>query len=75
VTNSDTLYSRSGCHLCQDAEAALNALGWPYTRIEIAGDPELEGLYGWDVPVLVRSGKVLLKGVITRSLLTKLHSP
>jgi glutaredoxin len=75
LINPDILYSRSGCHLCEDAEAALNALGWPYTRIEITGDPELEGLYGWDVPVLVRGGKVLLKGVITRSLLTKLHSP
>ena len=68
----DLLYSRAGCHLCEAAEAALIALSWPYTRTEISGDPELERLYGWDVPVLVRGGAVLLKGVITRSRLLKL---
>lgn len=69
---SDLLYSRAGCHLCEDAEAMLDKLGWPYTRIEISGEEELERLYGWDVPVLVRGGTVLLKGVITRSRLLKL---
>lgn len=68
----DLLYSRAGCHLCEDAEAALDKLGWLYTRTDISGDPELERLYGWDVPVLVRGGAVLLKGVITRSRLLKL---
>ena len=68
----DLLYSRAGCHLCEDAEAALDKLGWPYTRIEISGDPELERLYGWDVPVLVRGGAVLLKGVITQARMLKL---
>ena len=71
----DLLYSRSGCHLCEDAEAALDALNWPYTCTAIDGDPELERLYGWDVPVLVRAGTVLLKGVITRSRLLGLTAP
>ncbi|WP_407539816.1 glutaredoxin family protein [Deinococcus radiomollis] len=71
----DLLYSRVGCHLCEDAEAALDALNWPYTRTEIGGDLELERLYGWHVPVLVRGGKVLLKGVITRSRLLELTGP
>ncbi|MGI8746894.1 MAG: glutaredoxin family protein [Deinococcus sp.] len=69
---SDLLYSRSGCHLCGDAEAALDALGWPYRRVEVTGHPELERRYGWDVPVLVRDGRVLLKGVITRARLLRL---
>lgn len=68
----DVLYSRQGCHLCEDAEAALDALGWPYVRAEISGDDELERLYGWDVPVLVRGGQVLLKGVITAARLRRL---
>lgn len=71
----DLLYSRLGCHLCEDAEAALSALDWPHTRTEISGDAELERLYGWDVPVLVRGGAVLLKGVITRSRLLRLTLP
>lgn len=69
---SDLLYSRSGCHLCEDAEAALDALGWPYRRVEVTGDPELERRYCWDVPVLVRGGRVVLKGVITRARLLSL---
>ena len=71
----DRLYSRTGCHLCEDAEAALNALNWPYTRTGIDGDPDLERLYGWHVPVLVRGETVLLKGVITRSRLLGLTAP
>ena len=68
----DLLYSRAGCHLCEDAEAALNALNWTYTRIEISGDAELERRYGWDVPVLVRADGTVLKGVITRARLSRL---
>ncbi|WP_407568686.1 glutaredoxin family protein [Deinococcus altitudinis] len=71
----DLLYSRAGCHLCEDAETALNVLNWPYVRTEIGGDPELERLYGWHVPVLARGGEVLLKGVITRSRLLGLKPP
>ena len=71
----DTLYSRAGCHLCEAAEAALDALDWLYRRAEISDDPDLERLYGWDVPVLVRGGSVLLKGVITRSRLLALTPP
>ena len=71
----DVLYSRTGCHLCEHAETALAALGWPYTRAEISGDAELERLYGWDVPVLVRGGEVLLKGVINQARLLRLERP
>ena len=60
-----TLYSRAGCHLCQDAEQALAALKQPFTRIDISGNAELERLYGWDVPVLERGDVILAKGVIT----------
>ncbi len=71
----DVLYSRTGCHLCEDAETALNILSWPYCRAEISGDAELERLYGWEVPVLVRGGAVLLKGVINRARLLRLQRP
>ncbi|AWN24641.1 glutaredoxin family protein [Deinococcus irradiatisoli] len=66
MTLGDTLilYSRTGCHLCQDAEAHLAALGQAFTRVDIAGDAELERLYGWDVPVLTRGGVVIAKGVL-----------
>ena len=65
------LYSRAGCHLCQDAEQALAALNQPFTRIDISGSAELERLYGWDVPVLIRGGKVIAKGVINAARLRR----
>jgi len=58
------LYSRAGCHLCEDAETNLSALGQAFERIDISGDAELERLYGWDVPVLMRGGAVIAKGVL-----------
>jgi glutaredoxin len=61
------LYSRVGCHLCEDAEAALSALSLPFGRVDISGDPELEARHGWDVPVLLRGGQVIAKGVINQA--------
>lgn len=72
------LYSRDGCHLCEDAEAALSALGVAFERLDVSGDAELERLYGWDVPVLTRGGVVIAKGVLGRERLRralKLTSP
>ena len=66
-----TLYSRAGCHLCQDAQAALDALGWPYTRVDVDSDPALKERHGHDVPVLASGERVLLRGVITRGRLLK----
>ncbi len=62
-----TLYSRTGCHLCEDAERLLDGLKLPYVRVEVGSDPDLEARYGWDVPVLARGDEVLLKGVFTRA--------
>ncbi|GGR01191.1 glutaredoxin family protein [Deinococcus ruber] len=66
-----TLYSRQGCHLCEDAENALQSLGWAFTRSDVDADPALKEKYGFDVPVLVAEDRVMLKGVITRSRLLR----
>ena len=65
--NDLMLYSRSGCHLCEDAERLLGELGVPFERVEVSGREDLERLYGWDVPVLCRGSAVLVKGVFTRT--------
>lgn len=71
-----TLYSRAGCHLCEDAEALLASLGVAFVRVDVSGNAELERRYGWDVPVLVRGEDVLLKGVFSRArVLTRLGAP
>ncbi|WP_291424870.1 glutaredoxin family protein [Deinococcus sp.] len=62
-----TLYSRSGCHLCELAEQALHHLQFDFERREVAEQPAWEAQYGQDVPVLTLNDQVLLKGVINRS--------
>jgi len=56
-----TVYSRSGCHLCEemlDRLAALRPeLGYGLTVIDIGNDGALEARFGQRVPVLVAEGK------------------
>lgn len=56
AASSLTLYGRSGCHLCEDMEAALDELqkelGFRLERIDIDSDPGLVDAYGTLVPVL-----------------------
>ncbi|GAA2396874.1 thioredoxin family protein [Catellatospora methionotrophica] len=52
-----TLYTRPGCHLCEDAVAVLERIGEPYTEIDISGDRELEADYGDRIPVIMLDGR------------------
>jgi len=51
-----TLYSRIGCHLCEDMKNQLHSYldraGFSFTEVFIDDDPSLEQLYGTLVPVL-----------------------
>jgi glutaredoxin len=51
-----TLYSRPGCHLCEEAKKALGPLlrefGITLREVSIEGDPVLEERYGVDIPVV-----------------------
>jgi glutaredoxin len=51
-----TLYTRPGCHLCEEAKAQLAPLlkefGARLTEINIDDDPDLRSRYGYDVPVI-----------------------
>jgi glutaredoxin len=55
-----TLYSRPGCHLCDDARAVVEEvcgeLGEHYVEISIDDDPELRRRYGDEVPVTLVDG-------------------
>ena len=59
------LVTREGCHLCEDAAAALRALGIPVTARDVDADPELLRLYDFRVPVVLRDGQVMAEGRIT----------
>jgi len=51
-----TMYTRSGCHLCDDAlevvAAACQASGSDYQLVDIDADPQLREKYGEQVPVV-----------------------
>lgn len=52
-----TLYSRAGCHLCEDAAAELRRIGVEFAEVDITGDSELEADYGDRIPVIMVDGK------------------
>ena len=60
-----TLYSRPGCHLCDDMKAVVQRVGqgMPITMeiLDISTDPELEARYGLEIPVLLVDGKKAAK--------------
>jgi len=51
-----TLYTRPGCHLCEEAKKQIGPLlkefGARLTEINIDEDPELRARYDYDVPVI-----------------------
>ena len=52
------LFSRADCHLCDQAEALVNALligsPWQLTKVDIDNDPALKQRYETSIPVLLR---------------------
>jgi 4a-hydroxytetrahydrobiopterin dehydratase len=55
-----TLYTRRGCHLCDDAKAAIDAAARTVpielTVVDIDDDPQLQARYTNDVPVIAIDG-------------------
>jgi len=56
-----TLYSKPGCHLCEDARAVIERvcaeLGTGFAEIDITADPELFRRYGEQIPVTLVDGR------------------
>lgn len=54
------LYVRPGCHLCEDMEQALRALGtgsrFRLTVLDVEQDQTLEAAYGELIPILFEGG-------------------
>lgn len=53
------LYHTDGCHLCEQAEALLQALAVPFERCDIINDERLRATYGWRIPVVACAGAEL----------------
>lgn len=66
-----TLYSRPGCHLCDDMKAivdrVIRSMPVPITIdvVDISTDSALEARYGLEIPVLLVNGRKAAKVRIT----------
>ena len=67
------LYTRAGCHLCEDAERVLLAeqAATPFRlqRVDVDRDPELQRRYGVRVPVVAVDGAELFEYEVPAALL------
>jgi glutaredoxin len=53
------LYSRPGCHLCDDARDVIERVGAPFTEIDITTDDALHAAFLERIPVVVLDGAEL----------------
>ena len=68
-----TVYSKPGCHLCEEAVRALTHLQaqTPFTleEINIQDDPELFAEYGEQIPVVLLIGEKLFEYTVEEDVL------
>jgi glutaredoxin len=69
------MYTRQGCHLCDDAWQMLQELRGRYPlqleMVDVDNAPDLQQRHGERVPVLVINGKERMWGRINRVLLER----
>ncbi len=79
VSAALTLYSRPGCHLCDEMKEILypvaRACHCTVAEVDISGDPDLEARYGTEIPVLLINGRKAFKYRLTeRALRARLRA-
>jgi hypothetical protein len=71
-----TIYSRPGCHLCDEMKAVVDlvARSVPFTIdiIDISDDPQLEARYGLEIPVLLINASKAAKYRVTEDELRRM---
>jgi glutaredoxin len=72
VPKKAILYTRRGCHLCDDARAVLERHGLLVEPIDIDQDPELVARYTHEVPVVWIDGQERFRGRVNEVLLKRL---
>lgn len=70
------MYTRQGCHLCEEAwqqlEQARQRYGFALRQVDVDGDSQLVRDFGECVPVVMIDDKVRFRGRINRVLLERL---
>lgn len=71
-----TLYSKPGCHLCDEMKAVVRRvarqLPLSIKEVDISADPALQARYGLEIPVLLVNGTKAAKYRITEAELLQL---
>lgn len=67
-----TLYTRVGCHLCEQAAKHLRELNFNFLEANVDAQRSWQVAYGDDVPVLCLGERVLMKGAFSRGRLSTL---
>ena len=61
------LYTRPGCHLCEEVEAWLLEVGRTWQPVDITADAALFERYQHRIPVVEWGGREVLSAPITRA--------
>ena len=73
---SAVLYSRPGCHLCDEmkevVERVARRVPVALAEIDISTDPDLEARYGVEIPVLMVDGRKAAKYRVTEDELMRI---
>ena len=73
-----TLYSRPGCHLCDEMKAVIarvvgeQAVDITLEEVDISTDAELLSRYGTEIPVLLVNGRKVAKYRVTEGELARM---
>jgi glutaredoxin len=70
-----TLYGKPGCHLCDDARAAVERVtarrDVPLEQVDISRDPVLYKRYGERIPVLELDGETVFEFFVDEAVLER----
>ena len=70
-----TLYGKPGCHLCDEARAAVGRVRaehpFELEQVDVTVDPRLERRYGERIPVLVLDGEELFEFFVNERVLAQ----
>ena len=65
------MYSRPGCHLCDDARAVLDRVGAPYAEVDISADDGLHRRYLERIPVVALDGDEVFEHFVDEGVLRR----
>jgi glutaredoxin len=66
------IYTRAGCHLCEEAYEMLREFGITPTLIDVDVDPELHERFDTCVPVVEIDGRIRFRGRVEPTLLRRI---